>query len=169
MGLRGCVRIRIFCVYVSAGGAGCPLLSKQQKYHPLPCDWCGHWRFYLIRGPDSQTGTMLLSLLFLAQLWSVQLAGADTGGQYTAKESGAAEQNKWLNWEGRLRIENREKGDASDKQMHNARAAWETIWNHNTGMQGRGHKMNDELLCRDLILLSGTGGLFLGGIFGPGC
>lgn len=72
---------------VCVSGAGCPLLSKQQKCHPLPCDWCGRWRFYLIQGLDSKTGAMLLSLLFLPQLEDVQLPGADTRGQCAATES----------------------------------------------------------------------------------
>lgn len=108
--MRVCVCTRIMCVWacVCAGGAECPLLSKQQKCHPLPGDWCGRWRFDLIRGPDSKTGAMLLSLLFLSPPEDVQHPGADTGGQCAAKQPAAAEQNKWLNWEGRMRFENRE-------------------------------------------------------------
>lgn len=42
-GGRPCVYHGIVCewVCVCAGGAECPLLSKQQKCHPLPGDWCG--------------------------------------------------------------------------------------------------------------------------------
>ncbi len=76
MGWRGAICAPGYCIVcvcvwvcVCAGGAECPLLSKQQKCHPLPGDWCGRWRFYLIQGPDSKTGAMLLSLLFLSLLW----------------------------------------------------------------------------------------------------
>lgn len=39
-----CVQDNVACewVCVCAGGADCPLLSKQQKCHPLLGGWCGH-------------------------------------------------------------------------------------------------------------------------------
>lgn len=41
--------------------------------------------------------------------------------------------------------------EKSDKQIHNAGAACETILKHNKGMQDRGHKMNDELVYREFF------------------
>lgn len=80
------------CVY--AGGAECPLLSKQQRRHHLLSDWCGRWRFYLIQEPDSKTGAMLLILLFLSCLHCTQCLKAATGGQCRATKCAAAEQKQ---------------------------------------------------------------------------
>lgn len=42
-----CTKIMRLCV--CAGGAECPLLSKQQWSHLLPSDWRVRWRFDLIQ------------------------------------------------------------------------------------------------------------------------
>lgn len=85
-----CVCTRILCVWVGVclcwEVQGAPCWVNNRSATPLPGDWCGRRRFYLIRGPDSKTGAMLLSLLFLSWLWDMQHPGANTGGQCTAVE-----------------------------------------------------------------------------------
>lgn len=68
-----------------------PPADKQQQCHPLACDWCGGWRYFIIQRPDSKTGAMLLSLLFLSPLQDMQHPVAATRGQCTATLSGNVE------------------------------------------------------------------------------
>lgn len=157
-GGRPCVYHVTACVSwcVCAGGAECPLLSKQQKCQPPP--WCvlwACWTFYLIQGPDFKNGhnaakPFIFNSATRHAVSQCQHRGAVRGN---GASSCPAKTNHYAG-RGERGLKTTEKSDVSDKQMYNAKAARGTIWNHNRGMQDRDCKMNDELLYREFKSLS---------------
>ena len=85
----------VSCVCVSAGGAECPLLSKQQKCHPPP--WWLVWALEILSNPRARLQNRRIAakpFMFVFRSDTCRAPVRTQGGSTQQRSSGCAEQKQ---------------------------------------------------------------------------